>query len=95
MENPSSVETLEKDNIQSTYSNGRRVGRTPRGDADAIRTAAEGQPCPIYAKITKFEAANAPSPQHEPPLVRHCYSYGREEMTDEQRVAYASSPSDF
>ena len=63
--------------------------------ADAIRAEAEGQPCPLCGNIMQSGTKHAPSPQHEPTLFRH-FQYGPgKQMTQAERVEYATSGRSF
>lgn len=55
--------------------------------AQELRAANEGQPCPACGTSQISGTASAPSPQHDPPLVRHYYENGGAQMTDVQRGA--------
>lgn len=73
------------------YGGSQTTGKAAR----EIRQASEGEPCPSCGQTQTSRTATAPSPQHEPPLVRHYYEFGGWRMTDAQRRAYARSAEAF
>ena len=65
--------------------------QTNSSAAQEARKAGEGQPCPTCGKTQISGTSTAPSPQHEPPLVKHYYEYGGSNMTTAERKAYAQN----
>lgn len=63
--------------------------------ANALREANEGVPCPTCTKLQISGTPNAPSPEHDPPLVEVYYEHGGGNWTQAEREAYASSPAAF
>lgn len=63
--------------------------------AEDLRRANEGKPCPTCGNDQVSGTSTAPSPQHDPTLVRHYYEHGGHKMTDAQRREYASSSKAF
>jgi error-prone DNA polymerase len=63
--------------------------------AQDLRAANEGQPCPSCGTSQVSGTPSAPSPQHDPPLVKHYYENGGAQMTDAQRRSYGRSPEAF
>ncbi|MHB1077177.1 RHS repeat-associated core domain-containing protein [Thiobacillus sp.] len=57
--------------------------------AQAARAAGENQPCPTCGQTQISGTNTAPSPQHNPPLVKHYYENGGHAMSDAERRAYA------
>lgn len=57
--------------------------------AQAARAAGENQPCPTCGQTQISGTNTAPSPQHDPPLVKHYYENGGHAMSDAERRAYA------
>lgn len=63
--------------------------------AESLRRAGEGQPCPSCGDLQISGTRTAPSPEHEPALVKHYYERGGWRMTDAERRAYAASQRAF
>ncbi|MGW1978880.1 RHS repeat-associated core domain-containing protein [Streptomyces sp. NPDC001889] len=84
-ENP--VTATEPYNRAKHYGGSQTTGPAGR----AARAAGEGQPCPECGTTMVSGTANAPVPEHDPPLVLHYYRGGGAAMTNKQRRAYAKN----
>ncbi|MBP3220723.1 MAG: MafB family polymorphic toxin [Neisseriaceae bacterium] len=88
-----------KGNTTGSYSNIEPYNRqkhyggsqTNSSAAQAARQAGEGKPCPTCGQTQVSGTSTAPSPQHEPPLVKHYYEHGGSQMTPAQRKEYAKN----
>ena len=75
------------------YSRAQYGGSQTRSPAaQAARAAGEGQACPTCGEPQVSGTTTAPSPQHDPALVKHYYEGGGKNMTPQERAAYARSP---
>ena len=59
--------------------------QTNSSTAKEARKSGEGQPCPTCGQTQISGTSTAPSPQHEPPLVKHYYEHGGSQMTTAER----------
>ncbi|EMT0233991.1 HINT domain-containing protein [Neisseria gonorrhoeae] len=82
---PTKLKPTERYNRQTHYGG----SQTDGARAQAARQAGEGKPCPTCGRIQIFGTKTAPSPQHEPPLVKHYYEHGGHSMSNADRAKHA------
>ena len=82
---PYGAKPSERYNRQAHYGGSQTSGSS----ALAARQTGEGKPCPTCGKTQISGTKTAPSPQHEPPLVKHYYEQGGHSMTNAERAKYA------
>jgi RHS repeat-associated protein len=72
---------------------GSRTTNNP--NANNLRKQGEYKPCPECGNLMVPGTKHAPSPDHNPSLVRHFWEHGGKNMSYEERVAYAQSKKAF
>ena len=82
---PTKLKPTERYNRQTHYGG----SQTDGAKAQAARQAGEGKPCPTCGRIQISGTKTAPSPQHEPPLVKHYYEHGGHTMSNADRAKHA------
>ena len=82
---PTKLKPTERYNRQTHYGG----SQTDGARAQAARQAGEGKPCPTCGRIQISGTKTAPSPQHEPPLVKHYYEHGGHSMSNADRAKHA------
>ena len=68
---------------------------TSNAVADKLKKEGAYQACPECGESMVPGTKHAPSPEHNPPLVKHWWEKGGQDMSYEERVAYAQSENAF